>query len=142
MVQEKEVERRKVIKVVAAIICDSISNKHKIFATSRGYGEWKGFWEFPGGKVEENETSQNALKREIKEELNVEVVVDKLLETVEYDYPEFHLSMECYWCEIEEGNLTLLEADEGRWLLGKDLYSVEWLPADIKILHKIEKNLN
>ena len=101
----------KTIKVVAAVICDSITQKKKIFATARGYGEFKGLWEFPGGKIEAGETPQQALFREIMEELDTKIKVYDLIDTVEYDYPDFHLSMDCFWCEVTEGNLTLKEAE-------------------------------
>ena len=101
----------KTIKVVAAVICDSITQKKKIFATARGYGEFKGLWEFPGGKIEAGETPQQALYREIMEELDTKIKVYDLIDTVEYDYPDFHLSMDCFWCEVIEGNLILKEAE-------------------------------
>jgi len=131
----------KTIKVVAAVICDSISEKSKIFATARGYGEFKGLWEFPGGKIEESETPQQALIREIQEELDTKITVGDLIGTVEYDYPAFHLFMECFWCEVTEGELKLLEAEEARWLTKETLYNVEWLPADITIIKEIKKHL-
>jgi len=125
--------------VAAAVICDSIKTKKRIFATARGYGDFKGQWEFPGGKVESGETSKQALAREIREELDISVVIGDLLASIEYDYPEFHLSMDCFWCEVEEGNLTLKEAQEAKWLTRDRLYSVPWLPADITLIRKIEK---
>lgn len=131
----------KTIKVAAAIICDSMKDKRKIFATARGYGEWKGQWEFPGGKVEEGESSEQALKREIMEELDTEISVGELFDTVEYDYPAFHLSMDCFWAEVLRGELLLKEAEEARWLTREELYSVQWLPADISLIQKIEKEL-
>ena len=130
------------IRVVAAVICDSLSQKSKVFATARGYGEFKGQWEFPGGKIEIGETPQSALFREIKEELDVEIKVGDLIHTIEYDYPKFHLSMECYWCEIMSGQLKLKEALDCKWLDKKNLYDIQWLPADIEVLDIIEKELS
>lgn len=127
----------KTIRVVAAVICDSIKEKKKIFATARGYGEFKGQWEFPGGKIEEGETPQQALKREIEEELDTVIRVGDLIKTIEYDYPQFHLSMDCFWCEIVEGNLILKEAEAAKWLTKDSLYSVNWLPADKELINEI-----
>ena len=127
----------KTIKVVAAVICDSLQTKSRIFATARGYGEFKGMWEFPGGKIEPGETPQQALVREIREELAAEIKVGELIDTLEYDYPDFHLSMDCFWCEVIEGETVLLEAQEGRWLTKDELYSVKWLPADMGLVEKI-----
>ena len=127
----------KTIRVVAAVI----KNKNKIFATARGYGELKGQWEFPGGKIEAGETPQEALVREIKEELDTTIQVGDLIDTVEYDYPTFHLSMDCFWCDIVEGDLKLLEAESARWLSKEELYNVKWLPADIKLVELISKML-
>jgi len=106
----------KTVKVVAAVICDSIKEKKMIFATARGYGESKGQWEFPGGKIEPGETPQEALVREIKEELDTLISVGDLIDTVEYDYPSFHLSMDCFWCEVIEEELKLLESEDAKWL--------------------------
>lgn len=132
----------KTIRVVAAIICDSINDKKQIFATARGYGDFKGQWEFPGGKIEEGETPQQALVREIKEELEATVKVGDLIDTIEYDYPTFHLSMDCFWCEVAEGELKLLEAEAAKWLTKESLYDVEWLPADITLVEKIKAAMN
>ena len=131
----------KIVNVVAAVICNSLQYKEKIFATARGYGEFKGLWEFPGGKVEPNETSVQALKREISEELNISIIVGELIDVIEYDYPKFHLVMHCYWCEITDGQLSLNEALSSKWLTKDTLYSVHWLPADKIILSKIQENL-
>ena len=127
----------KTIRVVAA----AFKNENKIFATARGYGEFKGQWEFPGGKIEARETPQEALVREIKEELETTIQVGDLIDTIEHDYPTFHLSMDCYWCDIVEGELKLLEAESARWLSKEELYDVKWLPADILLIEKIKKNL-
>ena len=123
----------KTVRVVAAVILE----RDRIFATQRGYGAFKDGWEFPGGKIEPGETPEQALAREIREELDTEVDVGRLLTQVEYDYPEFHLSMECFWCSIERGHLTLLEAEDSRWLTREELYSVDWLPADLALLDQI-----
>lgn len=127
----------KTIKVVAAVIRDA----GRIFATSRGYGDYKGWWEFPGGKVEHGETPQRALVREIREELDTEIRVGELIDTIEYDYPTFHLSMDCFWAEVVSGNLELKEAEAAKWLTKEELYSVEWLPADIILIEKIKKEM-
>ena len=127
----------KTIRVVAAVI----RSEDKIFATARGYGEFKGGWEFPGGKIESGETPQEALKREIMEELETEISVGELIDTIEYDYPEFHLSMDCFWCEILSGNLVLKEAADARWLAADELDSVAWLPADVTLIEKIKVQL-
>lgn len=127
----------KTIKVVAAIIVDN----HKIFATQRGYGEFKGGWEFPGGKVEEGETPKQALIREIKEELDVVIEVGELFNTVEYDYPTFHLSMDCFLCTLKSGKMILKEHEAAKWLDKESLYGVDWLPADMGLIRKCEKLL-
>lgn len=129
----------KTVKVVAAIICDDMKEKNKIFATARGYGELKGGWEFPGGKVEPGETSQQALIREIIEELDTEIKVGELIDMVEYDYPTFHLSMDCFWAEVKAGHLELKEAEAAKWLTKDQLDSVTWLPADILLIDQIRK---
>ena len=126
----------KTVKVVAAVICDSFYEKKQIFATARGYGEFKGQWEFPGGKIESGETPQQALIREIKEELETDIRVGDLICTIEYDYSTFHLSMDCFWCEVIEGELKLLEAESSSWLTKDTLYDVHWLPADITLVNK------
>lgn len=128
------VEVRKKVEVVAAIIQD----RDRIFATQRGYGEFKDGWEFPGGKVELDETPQQALVREIKEELDTVIEVGELLDTVEYDYPKFHLTMHCFLCTIESGDLVLREHEAARWLTKETLDSVEWLPADLAVIEKIK----
>lgn len=112
-----------------------------IFATQRGYGDLKGGWEFPGGKIEEGETSQAALQREIMEELDTEIAVGELIDTIEYDYPTFHLAMDCFWCEIIKGDLVLKEHEAAKWLTKEKMDSVEWLPADITIVGKIKEAL-
>ena len=132
----------KTVKVVAAIIKAVNENGETIiFATQRGYGDFKGGWEFPGGKIESGETPQEALKREIIEELDTEVSVGELMDTVEYDYPQFHLSMDCFWCQIVRGNLVLKEHEAARWLTKDELNNVEWLPADITLIEKIRNLL-
>ena len=124
----------KQIEVVAAII----RKENKIFATQRGYGEWKDWWEFPGGKIEAGETAEEALKREIREELSTEISLDKLLCTVEYDYPKFHLTMHCYLCSLQTEALHLNEHEAARWLTKEELDSVRWLPADWEVIDKIK----
>lgn len=132
----------KTIRVVAAVIkARNEDDEPIIFATQRGYGEFKDGWEFPGGKIEEGETPQDALKREIMEELDTEIKVGELIETIAYDYPEFHLSMDCFWCEIVEGDLVLKEHEAARWLTRNQLDDVAWLPADITLIEEIRKNM-
>jgi 8-oxo-dGTP diphosphatase len=137
----KEDKPLKTVRVVAAVICDSIENKTKIFATARGYGEFKGGWEFPGGKIEAGESPESALAREIREELATEISVGDYIDTIEYDYPAFHLSMRCYECSVVSGKLELLEHENARWLTRETLRSVKWLPADIMILDQVEELL-
>ena len=127
----------KTIKVVASII----ESNNKIFATQRGYGDFKDGWEFPGGKVEPGETAREALVREIKEELKTEIKVGKYLRTVEYDYPKFHLKMRCYMCSIISGELMLLEHEAAKWLTKETIDSVDWLPADLMIIDDIKKEM-
>ena len=130
----------KTIRVVAAVIkAVNASGEPVIFATQRGYGEFQGGWEFPGGKIEVGESPQEALRREIIEELDTEITIGELVDTVEYDYPNFHLSMDCFWCEVLSGNLILKEHEDARWLLKEQLDDVEWLPADITLVEKIKK---
>ena len=129
----------KTVRVVAAVICDSLEKKTKIFATARGYGDYKGWWEFPGGKIENGETPKQALIREIREELTVEISVGELIKTVEYDYPNFHLSMDCFWAEVLSGQLELKEAEEARWLSREELLDVKWLPADWELIELISQ---
>lgn len=125
-------ERKHIVVVAAIIVRDG-----RIFATQRGYGDWKDWWEFPGGKVEPGESPEDALKREIREELATEIEVDELLTTVEYDYPKFHLTMHCYLCTIISGDLSLLEHEDARWLAIDELDSVKWLPADKDVIEKL-----
>lgn len=128
----------KTIQVSAAIIHDHAG---RIFATQRGYGDMQGGWEFPGGKIEAGETPEAALKREISEELDTQIAVEQFITTVEYDYPNFHLTMHCYWCSVVSGNLTLKEHKAARWLAAKDLDTVDWLPADKIVVEEIKRRL-
>jgi 8-oxo-dGTP diphosphatase len=128
---------RKTINVVAALIRDG----KRVFATARGYGNYKGWWEFPGGKVEPGESPEDALVREIREELDSEISVDEYISTIEHDYPEFHLSMRCYWCSLISGDLVLKEAEDAKWLDVETIDSVKWLPADITLIDEIKKRL-
>lgn len=125
----------KEIEVVAAVI----RREGRIFATQRGYGEWKDWWEFPGGKMEAGEAPEEALRREIWEELETRIAVERLLQTVEYDYPVFHLTMHCYLCRVESGALTLKEHEAARWLTKHELDSVRWLPADVQVIENLKK---
>ena len=127
----------KTINVVAALITDG----KRVFATARGYGNYKGWWEFPGGKIEAGESPEEALAREIREELESEISVDEYIDTIEYDYPEFHLSMRCYWCSLISGDLVLKEAEDAKWLDVETIDSVKWLPADITLIEKIKKRM-
>ena len=133
---KKESELLKRIEVVAAIIHDA---EGRIFATQRGYGEWKDGWEFPGGKMEAGETPEEALRREIWEELETRIEVERLVETVEWDYPQFHLTMHCFLCRVESGRLELKEHEAARWLEKEELGSVDWLPADLQIIDNIRR---
>ena len=127
----------KTVFVSAAIIHDG----RNIYLARKAKGEYKGFWEFPGGKIEAGETHQQALVREIQEELDTKITVGDLIGTIEYDYPTFHLSMDCFWCEVVDGELKLLEAEDARWLSKDTLYSVQWLPADITLIERIEQQM-
>ena len=132
----------KTVRVVAAIIKDTNENGETIiFATQRGYGDFKDGWEFPGGKIEEGETPREALRREIKEELNTEIKVGELIDTIEYDYPTFHLSMDCFWVKIVSGDLVLKEHEAAKWLTKEELDSVEWLPADITLIEEVKRGM-
>ena len=132
----------KTVRVVAAVI-QAVNDKNEpvIFATQRGYGEYKDGWEFPGGKIEAGEIPSEALVREIKEELDTTIIVGELIDTIEYDYPSFHLSMDCFFCTIAAGRLLLKEHEAARWLTKDELYSVDWLPADLSLIRKIEQRM-
>ena len=127
----------KTVRVVAAVIRDN----NRIFATQRGYGDLKGGWEFPGGKIEKGETPQEALKREICEELDTEILVGELIDTIEFDYPTFHLSMDCCWCEVVKGDLVLKEHEAAKWLNKNTIDEVEWLPADVTLIDVIKEKI-
>lgn len=132
----------KTIRVVAAVIrAKNQDGNPMIFATQRGYGDLKGGWEFPGGKIEAGETPQEALQREIQEELDTKITVGELIDTIEYQYPTFHLSMDCYWCEIITGDLVLKEHEAAKWLTREQLGDVDWLPADVKLIGKLQEQL-
>ena len=131
----------KYVRVVAAVIRKNDDGIQRIFSTARGYGEYKGWWEFPGGKIETGETPQQALVREIREELTAEIEVGELIRTIEYDYPKFHLSMDCFWASVKSGHLELKEAEDARWLTGDELNDVKWLPADLELIGDIVKVL-
>ena len=127
----------KTVRVVAAVIRDN----NRIFETQRGYGDLKGGWEFPGGKIEKGETPQEALKREICEELDTEILVGELIDTIEFDYPTFHLSMDCFWCEVVKGDLVLKEHEAAKWLNKNTIDEVEWLPADVTLIDVIKEKI-
>ena len=132
----------KTVRVVAAVIkAQNDKGEEIIFSTERGYGDFKGGWEFPGGKIEEGETPQQALKREIMEELDTEISVGELIDTIEYDYPTFHLSMDCFWCTVVKGNLVLKEHEAAKWLKISELGEVNWLPADETLISKINESI-
>ena len=133
--KKKAEPARKTVRVVAAVIKDN----NRIFATARGYGEFKGWWEFPGGKIEAGETPEQALAREIKEELTADIEVGELIHTIEYDYPKFHLSMDCFWAEVKSGQLVLKEAEAAKWLAFDEIDSVKWLPADQELVEMIKR---
>ena len=132
----------KTIRVAAAIICDNMEAPSRIFATAKGYGDFKGQWEFPGGKIEAGEVPEEALRREIREELDTDIEVGGLLTTIEYDYPAFHLSMDCFWAQVKSGELVLKEAEAARGLTANELYDVQWLPEDVSLIEMIEKHLH
>ncbi|MCR4728268.1 MAG: (deoxy)nucleoside triphosphate pyrophosphohydrolase [Lachnospiraceae bacterium] len=129
----------KYIRVVAAVIRDTSHGEDKIFSTARGYGTYKGWWEFPGGKIEKDETPEQALVREIHEELTADIKVGELIKTIEYDYPEFHLSMDCFWAKVVNGRLILKEAEAAKWLSRDEIDSVSWLPADKELVERIKE---
>lgn len=124
----------RMIRVAAAVIRDG----NRIFATQRGYGPFRDRWEFPGGKIEAGETAEEALIREIREELDTDIETGELIDRIEYDYPDFHLSMDCFFCTIRKGNLNLKEHEDARWLYPEELDSVDWLPADLSLIRKLK----
>ena len=132
----------KTIRVAAAVICDSFDTRRRVLATARGYGEFKGCWEFPGGKLKPSESPQQALVREIREELDVSIEVGEPIGTIEYDYPAFHLSMACFWCAVTHGTPHLMEAEASRWLTRAQLRDVDWLPADLLVLDAVGARMN
>ena len=129
------------VNVVAAVICDDYEHKTKIFATQRGYGDFKDGWEFPGGKIEEGESPEDALVREIKEELNTDIKVHEMIRTIDYDYPTFHIHMYCFWATVKNGHLDLLEHEAAKWVTKDDIDEVAWLPADEELIDNIKKCL-
>ena len=132
----------KTIRVVAAVIkAVNKTGESIIFVTQRGYGEFKGGWEFPGGKIEPGETKEQALVREIKEELNIEISVDKFAIDIEYQYPNFYLFMSCFMCSIKEGSIELLEHNDGKWITKEELNTLNWLPADIDAVNYLKENM-
>lgn len=136
--QHRIIENMNTIHVVAAIIRD----QDRIFATQRGYGDWKDYWEFPGGKIEAGETAEDALRREIREELDTDITVGEKLASIEYDYPAFHLSMECFMSEVQQGELVLKEHEAARWLGKNELDSLNWLPADMEIIELLKQKFS
>ncbi len=137
----KDGEILKYVRVVAAVIYEIKDGERRIFATARGYGEYKGWWEFPGGKIEQGETPRQAIVREIKEELTAEIVVEDYIKTLEYDYSSFHLSMDCFWARIASGSIELKEAEAARWLGKDEIESVAWLPADWELVEELKKQI-
>ena len=139
--KKEDGEILKYVRVVAAVIYEIKDGECRIFATARGYGEYKGWWEFPGGKIEQGETPRQAIIREIKEELTAEIVVEDFIKTLEYDYPSFHLSMDCFWARIASGSIELKEAEAARWLGKDEIENVAWLPADLELVEELKKQI-